>query len=202
TLTGILFQIGVFPVVMMVGTLIFFSEQWHLRWMRWIWKGLDEYPTQALVSQSFTRFSQMIFLAFFGFQLLFPWRYLLYPGNLFWTEEGFRFSWRVMLVEKAGTAHFYIQDGPNGAKGLVDNRNFLNAHQEKQMSYQPDMILQYAHFLKQHYQNQGIQNPVVTAEVYVTLNGRPSKPLFDADLNLAEITDSWAPKKWLNPYPW
>ena len=30
--------------------------------------------------------------------LYLAWRYLAYPGDLFWTEEGFRFSWRVMLV--------------------------------------------------------------------------------------------------------
>ena len=32
--------------------------------------------------------------------------YLLYPGNLLWTEQGYRFSWRVMLMEKSGTCFF------------------------------------------------------------------------------------------------
>jgi hypothetical protein len=42
-----------------------------------------------------------------SFQLLF---YLCYPNELFWTEEGFRFSWRVMLMEKAGYATFKVKD--------------------------------------------------------------------------------------------
>ena len=36
---------------------------------------------------------------FLGIQFLLPLRHLLYPGNVNWTEEGFRFAWRVMLVE-------------------------------------------------------------------------------------------------------
>jgi hypothetical protein len=33
-LTGLLFQIGVFPLVMMAATLMFFSDEWHLKWQR------------------------------------------------------------------------------------------------------------------------------------------------------------------------
>jgi len=48
---------------------------------------------------------------------------MLYPGKLFWTEEGFRFSWRVMLMEKAGTAQFKITDGVSGKSFYVNNRD-------------------------------------------------------------------------------
>ena len=34
----------------------------------------------------------------------------MYPGELFWTEEGYRFSWRVMLMEKEGIQLFKIID--------------------------------------------------------------------------------------------
>lgn len=200
TLTGILFQIGVFPLVMMAGTLIFFSATWHERWMKWFQK--KEPTANSLVVFASNPLLKMGFICFFAFQLLFPWRYLAYPGNLFWTEEGYRFSWRVMLAEKAGTAQFYISDGLDGSKGMVDNRLHLNAHQEKQMSYQPDMLLQYAHYLREFYQAEGISDPIVRAEVYVTYNGRPSQLLFDPKLNLAGLYDSWSPKTWLNPYPW
>jgi hypothetical protein len=47
------------------------------------------------------------------------------------------------------------------------------------MSFQPDMILQFAHFLENEYQKKGIENPIVRAEVYVTLNGRKSELLID-----------------------
>jgi hypothetical protein len=139
-------------------------------------------------------------ILFFSFQLLFPWRYLLYPGNLFWTEEGYRFSWRVMLMEKAGTATFYVKDGENGREGSVVNHQFLNPHQEKQMAMQPDLILQYAHLLEEHFQEQGMEDPKVRAEVLVTLNARPAKLLIDPSVDLTEIEDGWARKDWIIPF--
>jgi hypothetical protein len=83
---------------------------------------------------------------------------------------------------------------------VVDNQAFLCNHQEKQMAMQPDMILQFAHFLKKHYEAQGVQQAAVRAEVYVTLNARPSKLLIDPQLDLTTVQDSWRPKTWILPY--
>lgn len=136
-------------------------------------------------------------ILFFLFQILFPWRYLLYPGNVFWTEEGYRFSWRVMLMEKAGTATFFVKDAKTGREGEVVNSEFLNPHQEKQMAMQPDMILQFAHFLKKHYEQGGMSDPAVRAEVYVTLNARPSKLLIDPNIDLTKLRDGCSHKTWI-----
>ncbi len=213
-LTGILFQIGVFPLVMIAATLIFFSEHWHIALIKRLRnfffsaKHLAAFrqktETTAAVLKNFKPVSRgVVVLAalFFVFQLLFPWRNLLYPGNIFWTEEGYRFSWRVMLMEKAGTATFYVKDGVSGRVGIVVNSTFLNPHQEKQMAMQPDMILQFAHFLGEHYASQGVQNPSVRAEVYVTLNARPSQLLIDPQRDLTQISDGWKAKDWIMPAP-
>jgi len=192
---GLLFQIGVFPIVMIGLTPIFFSADWHQRiWRRW------KTFSPSLPPNSAVKVPRWVWL-YLGFQLIFPWRYLLYPGNLFWTEEGYRFSWRVMLMEKAGTATFYVRDSNTGYEGIVDNGEFLRPHQEKQMAMQPDMILQYAHFLAKHYQSLGMKNPQVRAEVYVTLNGRRSQLLVDPTVDLSKLTDSWQPKTWILPAP-
>ena len=215
TLTGLMFQIGVFPLVMIGATLVFFSEKWHERlWeigsMAFRPSGQVAFtPLKEVIQRRKRRFSRRpkghttykltlaLLSLHFAFQLLFPWRYLLYPGNLFWTEEGYRFSWRVMLMEKAGTATFYVKDAKTGREGEVLNGEFLNAHQEKQMAMQPDMILQFAHFLKKHYEKQGLSNPAVRAEVYVTLNARPSRLLIDPNLDLTKIRDDWSHKTWI-----
>jgi hypothetical protein len=203
-MTGILFQIGVFPLVMMAGTLIFFSPEWHNRWQQ-VFSRLVNLPkikfdgthTHAGMHPAL----KWGLLFYVVFQIVFPWRFLLYPGTLFWTEEGYRFGWRVMLMEKAGTATFFVEDRCTGREGEVLNAEFLNSHQEKQMAMQPDMILQYAHFLKAHYSTKGMCDPKVRAEVYITVNGKPSALYFDPQLDLAQIQDSWAPKTWLYPMP-
>ena len=147
------------------------------------------------------RFIQPMMVLFFIIQIFMPFRYLFYPGNIQWTEEGYRFSWRVMLLEKAGQATFKIEDKASNRKTEVINGQYLSRFQEKQMSIQPDFILQFAHFLKKEYQEKhDINDPIVTVESYVALNGRTSQQLIAPDVNLAEIKDSFAPKKWILPF--
>jgi hypothetical protein len=202
-ITGWLFQIGVFPLVMIGATLIFFSDAWHLRlWNKRIQPKPKEKNTGQLIVTS-PRKQRLIgatLALYCAFQVLFPWRFVLYPGNMFWTEQGYRFGWRVMLMEKAGTATFYVQDQITGREGIVFNNEFLNPHQEKQMAMQPDMIIQYAHFLADHYEALGMRNVRIRAEVYVTLNGARSRLLFSDTLNLLSVEDTWAHKNWLFPH--
>ncbi|MEP0986168.1 HTTM domain-containing protein [Ekhidna sp.] len=136
---------------------------------------------------------------FFGIQLLLPWRYLLYPGELFWTEEGFRFSWRVMLMEKAGYANFKIVDRTNDEVFYIDNSDFLTSFQEKQMSFQPDFILEYAHYLRDHFATQG-KEVEVYVESFVALNGRRSQPYINPSVDLAKQQESFKHKNWLLPF--
>ncbi len=187
TIVGLLFQIGVFPLVMMASTLIFFDFQKQK-------SNPVLLPDKKHVIPIFLRYFLMFYIVF---QILYPWRYLLYKGNLFWTEEGYRFSWRVMLMEKAGTATFYVKDSRTGREGIVNNREFLNDHQEKQMAMQPDMILQFAHFLGKYYEKKGVYKPQVRAEVYVTLNGKPSQLLIDPNVDLMKEKDTFMSKKWI-----
>ncbi|MDX2066970.1 MAG: HTTM domain-containing protein [Haliscomenobacter sp.] len=203
-ITGMMFQIGIFPLVMIGITPIYFSDAFHQKFVEGIRRILKlgspvETPSVASLQEQTTKTPGMASLLalYVAFQLLSPFRYLLYPGNIFWTEEGYRFSWRVMLMEKAGTAQFYVQDRESGREGMVVNSEFLCSHQEKQMAMQPDLILQYAHFLKQHYEKQGLKEPKVRAEVYVTLNGRPSRLYFDPQLDLTHLHDGWRHKYWL-----
>ncbi|WP_366183935.1 HTTM domain-containing protein [Flavobacterium ovatum] len=206
-LTRILFPIGVFPYVMIISSLIFFEASLHKKILNFVAKlfstSLFLFENGKEKVQSFDP-SQQIKLSFLGlfmaFQLLFPFRYLCYPDELFWTEEGFRFSWRVMLMEKAGYTEFTVSDIKNNKSIQVNNTLFLTAFQEKQMSFQPDFILEYAHFLKKHYQKQGFENPEVHVASYVALNGRLSQKYIDPTINLAKENESFKHKTWILPF--
>lgn len=205
-LTRVLFPIGMFPYIMIVSSLIFFSPEFHERVLKFFKAALSRiklYRAHDVVLSTPLTFRPQIkyvILGFFAFQLLFPWRYALYPGELFWTEEGYRFSWRVMLMEKAGYAQFKVVDGKSGKSFLIDNKDFLSPLQEKQMSFQPDFILEYAHYLADHYQQQGYENVEIYVESYVALNGRLSAPYIDPEVNLAEEKESFRPKDWILPF--
>jgi len=205
TLPGILFQIGIFPLIMIFAVTIFFSASFHKRILFQIkrilppncWQQTPQPSTRRITQPKISTHLTVFLFVFLLFQLLFPWRYQLYPGNIFWTEEGYRFAWRVMLMEKAGTATFYVKDGPNGREGSVINHQFLNPHQEKQMAMQPDLVLQFAHFLDDYYRDKGMHDPQVRAEVWVTLNARPARLLIDPEVDLTTYNDSWRVKSWI-----
>jgi len=227
-MTALLFQIGMFPWLMISATLIFFSENFHIRIINnaerltrnaerltrnaeRLTRNAERLTRNAerltLNAERLTRKAvfqklQLILLGiFFLFQLIIPFRFLLYPGTLLWTEEGYRFSWRVMLMEKGGTSFFYVRDGLSGKKREVNNSNFLTPYQERMMETQPDMILQYAQILRRHYEAEGMKNPEITVESYVTLNGSGSRLFIDSSINLAEEKETWfGHKQWILPY--
>ena len=77
--------------------------------------------------------------------------------------------------------------------------DYLTDAQARQMAYQPDMILEFAHYLQTDLRNQGIPDAAVRAEAYVSLNGRPSQLLIDPTVDLTKETNSIWPKPWILP---
>ena len=63
------------------------------------------------------------------------------------------------------------------------NEEFLTELQERQMSFQPDFILEYAHYLGDHFTDKGVKDIEVYADSYVTLNGRMNKRFIDPFVN-------------------
>ncbi|MFD2513140.1 HTTM domain-containing protein [Pontibacter locisalis] len=201
-LTAVLFQIGMFPYIMIVSTLIFFSASFHesiLSWLRsFVRLNLPAKPAFAKVTAQPMLLN--LLALHFVLQVLVPWRFMLYPDKLFWTEQGYRFSWRVMLMEKTGTAFFYVQDPGTGSEVEINNRDYLTVTQEKQVATQPDMLLQFAHIIREDFKSKGIPDPRVRAEVYVSMNGRGSRLLIDPGVNLANEKESFLPKSWILPF--
>jgi hypothetical protein len=206
SLTGLFFQIGIFPIVMIASTLIFFSTKFHKKFLQLLITPLNllfrinlkkNDKNQLIFNLTYSKF--VIILIYIAIQLAIPFRHIAYPGNLFWTEQGYRFSWRVMLMEKAGTAQFYVHHPKTGVKQFVDNSEFLNAHQEKQLAFQPDMMLYYAKFLADSFTIAGYPTPKITADVYVTLNAKPSQRYISDTSNLAQVKNSFRHKSFILP---
>ncbi|MEZ4922858.1 MAG: HTTM domain-containing protein [Crocinitomicaceae bacterium] len=210
--TWLLFPIGVFPWVMIMATLIFFEAYFHERILNFIRLLFGHQEAKrsgintALLPKKMTT---ALIGAYLAVQLLIPFRYLFYEGNLFWKEQGFRFSWRVMLMEKAGYAMFYVIDPKTKSEIEINNSKYLTQNQEKMMSTQPDMILQYAHYLQdvysdttviQHGVSMEFNKPEIHAEIYVTLNGRPNQLYVDKKHDLAQIDNDLSERKWVEDF--
>ena len=203
--TRVLFPIGVFPYIMIISALIFFDAKFHKKIINVLKKIIN--PISKRLSQiniqnvKFYSNKKIIWVLaiFFILQLTIPLRHLSYNGNIMWHEQGYRFSWRVMLMEKLGYTTFKILDNDKNQFFYVQNEEFLTSYQEKQMSFQPDFILEYAHFLGKHFKSKGFENIEVFAESYVSLNGRRSQMYIDPEINLLNIKDSFKNKYWILP---
>jgi len=205
--TAILFPIGMFPYIMIFSSLMFFNQSFHKKVLKYLEEllikikpNLDLRKTK-FIDKSKTKFRKIklaIVTFFLIVQLLFPFRYFMYPGELFWHEQGYRFSWRVMLMDKVGYTTFKIKDKKSGDFFMVDNENYLTPFQEKQMSFQPDFILEFAHFLGKNFSNE-FNEIEVYAESFVALNGRPSQRFINPEVNLYAEVESFKNKTWVLP---
>jgi len=196
--TALLFPIGMFPYIMILSTLVFFSASFHQKIISLLSKpfGLVDDQTISYSKKPFPVWIKLFLLA----QILLPLRFLLFHGPLFWTEQGYRFSWRVMLMEKAGYVTYIIKDTKTGKSGEIDPADYLTDNQLKMMATQPDMILQFAHFIKEEYQNKGMANPEIYAQSYVSLNGRGSRPFINPDVDLGTISQRSNNLSWVLPF--
>lgn len=194
--TRILFPIGMFPFIMIASSLIFFSVSFHksiLQKLNSIARliGFHVRKKEYAISRK-PKFQPLVvgvLALFFMVQVALPFRFLLEKGELFWHERGYRFSWRVMLMEKAGYAQFTIKDPDTGKWFQVDNSQWLTSFQEKQMATQPDFILEYAQYLQEQYASKWNKAPEVYVSNYVALNGRTSQPYVNPEIDLTSGVD-------------
>ncbi len=191
-MTRVLFPIGMFPFIMIFCSLLFFAPSIHRQILDWLGErmgfAMAKWQTDSILSQSlFLSVSQVVIIAFLVVQVVFPLRSHFLTDNVYWTERGYRYSWRVMLMEKTGYANFKIQNTRTGKRFYVDNGDFLTGFQQKQMATQPDFIIEYGQYLGRHFESQGHQHVGVFVESYVALNGRPSQQYIDPQVDLMQI---------------
>jgi hypothetical protein len=197
--TGWLFQLGVFPWLMVAGATLFFAPEWPARLFRAPQRPAD--PAPQAPSPRLQRGLLALCACHFALQLALPLRSHLYPGNALWSEEGFRFAWKVMLIEKAGRAVFHVRDPATGRRWEIAPQSRLTPLQAKMAATQPDMLLELAHRIADDFRAEGMADVEVRAEVYVSFNGRASAPLVDPAVDLARERDGLLPKRWILPAP-
>jgi vitamin K-dependent gamma-carboxylase len=190
-LTVRLFRLGMFPFFMIGCSLLFLPPGWPRRLLG---RPSPPQPAPAPPARPLGRPACLALLAYAGFQVLFPLRQHLYSGNVLWSERGYRFAWHVMLMEKTGVADFTVRDRRTGKERPVRLRDQLTPLQIKMMATQPDLLRSFARTLARQ------EGPEVTvhADVLVSLNGRPLRPLIDPRVDLAA---EHLPATWILPLP-
>jgi hypothetical protein len=206
-----LFSIGIFPVIMLAATTLFFPPEWF--------RFEDEKPeprkgkvgrtSKSAVSPSESPRVQLGFRSYIivallavycAFQVLMPLRHFLYPGDVSWTEEGHRFSWHMKLRLKSSDADFLATDA--SGRELTDlprPQDVLTARQLRTFGGRPDMVLQYAHFLAAEARARGHEGVQVHVASKASLNGRRPQDLIDPQVDLAAQPRNLWPAPWIVP---
>jgi len=194
-LTFVFFDIGMFPFIMTAAALIFFPAEWPRRFLRRSPRaesklaGLVPVPVVAGLA------------AYCAFQLLFPLRHFVLPGDVLWNEDGMRWSWKVMVREKNGAVTFRVTDPRSGREWQVSPATYLLPRQANEMSGQPDLILQLAKHVARDFEARGVPGVEVRVDAWVSLNGRPAARLIDPQVDLARVEDSSWGTAWVLPAP-
>jgi len=194
-----LFQIGVFPWLMLGASLIFFPPETFRPWRR---RGAVAPVATAELPRALPAGRRAILASlalYAAVQVLLPLRHWLYPGQVGWTEEGHNFSWHMKLRDKDARVVFYVRHEGAAAPRLVKPDGYLSTRQARKMSTRPDMILQFAWYLADRERAAGRRNITVHAVVRASLNGRPLQFLVDPQVDLASQPRSLAPAHWIVP---
>ncbi len=179
---SLLFGIGMFPYLAIALCIFFASSLWLER----IIFRKASFTEDFLAKPSLNKRQLTIGITavYLIVQMLLPVRHWFIKGNVNWTEEGHRMAWRMMLRSKSGGIMYRIRDKHTGKEWQDFPNRILPEEQFNDLATHPDMIWQYAQYLKRSYRIKGIE-PEIYATGCCSLNGKNCIPLIDPNADLA-----------------
>jgi hypothetical protein len=198
----VIFDIGIFPPLMIVATTIFFEPDWPQRLTARL-RPRDRLPRRPSLPARRAPIAlplAALLAVFVAAQLLVPLRHHLYPGLVHWTEEGHRFSWHMKLRQKDGLASFYAVDPRSGERRELDLAGVVTERQLVRASLWPDTLNQLARHLADREREQG-REVEIHVHAPVSLNGRPPALLVSPEVDLAAVSSGIEAADWIEPAP-
>ncbi len=195
---SIVLQIGIFPYLSLAFTVFFFEpETIRKRFFPKKARPLQE----AFHPPRHAGRILAVLAVYFAIQLALPLRHHFIEGDVLWTEEGHRLSWRMMLRNRQGSIQFTVRDKATGSTQLIKLDDFLTRRQIRRVVAYPDFIWQFAQRLKQHYAALG-KEVAVYANGRISINRKPFAPFIDPEVDLAsEPWDHLRHHDWILPPP-
>ncbi|NEV92660.1 HTTM domain-containing protein [Psychroflexus sp. YR1-1] len=190
---SIVFQIGIFPYMSLALTVFFFPKAYiHRKFLKF----KPFYSDTEVEVPRLAPYFKGFLLVWFTVQLVLPIRHHFIKGDVFWTEEGHRMSWRMMLRSKSGSVSFRVKNLNTGKSEYVKLQDYLTEKQQQTL-LKPDGIWQFTQKLKKEYAAKAIPAEIY-ARVKVSLNGRPPEYLVDPELDLTGIEwDYFKHNEWI-----
>ncbi|MBT8183219.1 MAG: HTTM domain-containing protein [Eudoraea sp.] len=193
---SVVLQIGIFPYLSLAFTVFFFEPE-TIR--RIFFKKKPPYQGYDILIPHRTKLVLTFAGLYFAVQLLLPLRHHFIQGDVLWTEEGHRLSWRMMLRSRAGNVSFKVVNKKSGAIENINLNKYLTKSQRSKIGAYPDFIWQFAQRIKKDNTKIG-EDVAVYVKSGIRINGRALQPFIDPDVDIAaEPWDHFRHHKWILP---
>ncbi len=197
------FNIGIFPWMTIALTTLFFDPDWPRRLL-----GLQaphETGAAALanpVSALSRRQAALLTVGvlWLGFQALFPLRHYFYPGDVAWTYEAHKFSWRMKLIDRWSPGFVMAVLVPERDLVIFPRLEWsLSRRQYRKVSTRPGMMRQLANQVAERYRERyGTDEVAVHVIMPVGYNNRRPVYLIDPTVDLGAERPGFGHSAWLN----
>ena len=193
-MTFLLFDIGMFPLIMIVLTTIFFEPDYPNRFFK-----KDVAVGGQAQNETIHRGTLLLIGAWCIFHVLFPLRQNVWNNNVLWSEQGMRYSWRVMVREKMGSITYLVTRTSDRRIWEVNPLKYLEPRQLSEMSGQPEMIRQLAFHIRGDFEKRYETGVEVRVRALASLNGRAPSLLIDPNIDLTRTSAN--NNKWILSLP-
>jgi hypothetical protein len=213
-------DIGIFPFVMLCALILFFETQ-ELPWLRRLAgngkSGAEQEPKKqdkknraAQPEPAATRTGAVsvasdrvkpVLLAYFAFQLLFPFRGFFLPNDMDWTGVAKNFSWRMKVDTRPVEEFAFTVEHPLTRQTMaVEVGTFANEMQIMHMANDARSVAAFARMLKKEAAAKGVPDAIVKARIRVRYNGRPAQFFVNPETDLSTVKYSPFEKmSWVTP---
>lgn len=191
--TWLLFNIGMFPWIMIVSATVLLPPDWPRRFSAVFnlpkLSPSSDYPHSQ---EKLHPVSLGLLGIYAALQLVLPLRPYFSSQPSAWTCSGFNCAWQVMIVEKSGYTEFFAFDRATGDCQKLSLNHSISPRQQMMMAQDPYLIRDMARHLAAELRASGLKAFEIRTESFATLNGRPSQRLIDPQIDLAaELKGNW-----------
>lgn len=199
-------DIGVFPLLMMGANVIFAPPGGLRKLFSRFLPGIE--PTFQLKEKpedlfpSNAKSIRIVLFTYVVIQLLLPARPHLISSRPSWTGQGDFFAWRMKLNTKQVQVKYFFQPDAQTPKQQINIGRIINTMQVNYLGQHADMVYKFAVYLNQRFKKETGKDMIITAEINVSLNGRPFAPLVDPNTDLSKV--AYSPHRdpdWILPAP-
>jgi hypothetical protein len=190
---AIFLEIGIFPFFALTFALFFYEPETIRKiFLKKKPSVKNEKLPQNCYGKSIIYFLVIPYLVI---QILLPLRHHFIEGDVLWTEEGHRLSWRMMLRERNGYIIIRIKDLKTGNVAFYDYKKNLTNKQAQNLASKPDFIWQYCQRIKKEFDGKPI---AIYIDCKNSINRKEYKTLIDPKYDMAKAEwDYFEHNEWI-----